>query len=497
MSRATTPSFVCELPLITTPADERKLLVRLDVARMVYNACLGEALSRLTRVRSSTEYKTAVGLPRRSLARRTAFRNADQRSGLSEYSLHEYAKQFSHAWLGQHLDVNTIQKLATRSFLAVRRYACSKAGKPRFKGKGWFDSVEGKSNTQGIIWRNGMLKWKCLEIRAAIPVRDPVVSHALSCRIKFVRIVRRKLNGRDRFFVQLVCEGRPYHKPKHILGQGVVGLDVGPSMVAIVSDQAASLRRFCDELKPKHKRVRRLERKLDRQRRANNPSNYDDNSTRNPGTTDRHLSNRYLHTRSELSELHRKEAAHRKTLHGAMINQILALGNVIRLERISYHWLQLRFGKSVRHRGPGLFISHLRRKAANAGATMEEFDPRLTRLSQVCLCGAIRSKPLELRWHSCECGVGPIQRDLFSAWLARFVVKNHLDVDQAKGAWSGVDARLRAASREIQLAMGLYCPPTLERGQSQSSAQSVWLSDEALESLFQERVGLAIGTSGA
>ena len=47
--RKKTPSFVCELPLQVTPADERELLIRLDVARMVYNACLGASLRRLAR----------------------------------------------------------------------------------------------------------------------------------------------------------------------------------------------------------------------------------------------------------------------------------------------------------------------------------------------------------------------------------------------------------------------------------------------------------------
>ena len=37
-----TPSFVCEIPLRVTPADEHALNVRLNAARQVYNACLGE-----------------------------------------------------------------------------------------------------------------------------------------------------------------------------------------------------------------------------------------------------------------------------------------------------------------------------------------------------------------------------------------------------------------------------------------------------------------------
>ena len=37
-----TPSFVCEVPLRVTPTQERTLLARLEAARQVYNACLGQ-----------------------------------------------------------------------------------------------------------------------------------------------------------------------------------------------------------------------------------------------------------------------------------------------------------------------------------------------------------------------------------------------------------------------------------------------------------------------
>ena len=112
-------------------------------------------------------------------------------------------------------------------------------------------------------------------------------------------------------------------------------------------------------------------------------------------------------------------------------------------------------------------------KAANAGAEVNEFSIRTTPLSQVCLGGKIAKKPLSLRWHVCDCGVGPIQRDIFSAWLARFVVNNKLDVGQAQAACPGADSFLRAASSEIQPALGQGQPkPDLARDQSRSPDHS-------------------------
>ena len=95
MGRAKTPSFICELPLQVSPADERALLVRLDCARMVYNACLGEARQRLARMREAAEYQAARRLPKKTKERAAALAAARAQYGFREYALHAYAAQFS------------------------------------------------------------------------------------------------------------------------------------------------------------------------------------------------------------------------------------------------------------------------------------------------------------------------------------------------------------------------------------------------------------------
>ena len=326
MAHAITASFVCELPLRVTPADERELLIRLECARMIYNACLGASLGRLAQLRESRSYKEACRLPkgaRHSEAARKraeAFKRANEQVGFREYDLHAYAQQFGHAWVGERLDSLTIQKVATRAFQAVQQYAFGKRGKPRFKGRGWFDSVEGKTNASGILWRGNIVKWLGLELPAIINPDDKVIEHGLTCKIKFVRLVRRKLDRNTRFYAQLICEGQPYQKEKNQLGQGVVGLDIGPSTIAIVSEQSATLEHFCAELEPQQKQIRKLQRKMDRQRRAGNPDHYNADGTCKPGEKEWHISQRYVSTRAQLAELHRKQAAHRKSLHGRMVN---------------------------------------------------------------------------------------------------------------------------------------------------------------------------------
>ena len=62
-----------------------------------------------------------------------------------------------------------------------------------------------------------------------------------------------------------------------------------------------------------------------------------------------------------LAELSRREAAHRRTEHGRLCNRVLALGNIVKTEKISYRAWQRSFGRSVAKRAPGLFVSLLRR----------------------------------------------------------------------------------------------------------------------------------------
>jgi hypothetical protein len=79
-----------------------------------------------------------------------------------------------------------------------------------------------------------------------------------------------------RYYAQLALEGVAYQKPKHQAGTATVGLDLGPSTLAMVPEEGeARLLSFCQELKTDQQKKRRLQRRLDRQRRANNPQNYD------------------------------------------------------------------------------------------------------------------------------------------------------------------------------------------------------------------------------
>ncbi len=471
------PSFVCEVPLRVSPAQERMLLARLEAARQVYNACLGEARKRVRLVRASKAFQHARTLPRDDPARKERFRQARTQHEFSEYALHAYAQQFGQSWLGEHLDSLVIQTLATRAYRAANRLLLGTARRVRFKSRNQLDTVEGKTNTSGLRWCGDRVEWKGLVLAVRLDPKDPVQAHGLACPVKYVRLVRRKLGERNRFSAQLVCQGVPYRKPQHHLGTGIVGLDLEPSAIAVVSAEAALLQAFCPEVAPDARALRRLDRQLDRQRRANNPANYDERGRIKRGKQRWKVSKRQRQTQARRRELHRRLSATRKRSHGQLAHQVLALGSRFQLERLSYRAWQRTYGKSVQRCAPGMFVERLSRLAASAGGTVVLINAARARLSQTCTCGRIKQKARSERWQVCPCGTSA-QRDLFSAYLARFVdaETSLLDVGQAQAAWPGWEPTLQAAYEQAisnQPARGRRLPAAFGRppaGQSQSGS---------------------------
>jgi hypothetical protein len=131
----------------------------------------------------------------------------------------------------------------------------------------------------------------------------------------------------------------------------------------------------------------------------------------------------------------------------------VTVGHTIITEKLSYKGWQKHYGKSVGLRAPGMLIAHLKRTVASTGGTLHEVPTRSTKLSQFCHgCGAFITKPLSQRWHQCPCGIGPVQRDLYSAFLAA-----HLDpadpipsCARYAAYWEGAEARLRAAHERVK-----------------------------------------------
>lgn len=469
--------YILELPLKVDIHTEHILIKRFEAARQVYNAVLGESKRRLRLMRECKLYQKARKLPK-GKQRTAAFRAAAEAFGFRKYDLQFWSKYLRKGWIGHHLDSRTTKAITNRAFKAVELSAYERR-KVKFKRYGELRSVEPLTNADPLKWRDGCVIWNVqaghkLNLKPVLR-DDPVIAHGLhevDDRIRYVRLCWRTIRGKHRFFAQLILKGAPLQRYEE--RDGVVGLDIGPSTIAIVGEDEAVLVRFCTELDEKCAKARRLQRRLDKRRRAANPHRYNEDGTVKRGVRERWVQTEgYKRTRAQLADLNRRIAAQRKTLHGQLVNKVLSMGTTIKTEKLSYKSFQRNWGKSVRMRAPGMFMEMLRRKAQACGGEVIEFNTYTTALSQTCHCGRRKKKPLSQRQHKCECGV-TAQRDLYSAFLARHVSKaadgrDTLDAGQAALAWPRAGSALQAAARDFKDATATPLCGAPRKGQSASS----------------------------
>jgi len=447
MKRAKTETFVLELPLVVTPKAERVLLSRSEAARRLYNAVLGEALRRQSLMRESKAWRKAQGLKDKK-ERSATFRKVCTEYSFTSASLSAFGTNCKNrAGWDNRLGAHETQKIAERAFASVELYGYGKRGKPRFKGtKRPLHSIESKTNATGIRWKRdtGSVEWNGVTLPAMLAPdgRDRYQEEALGRATKYCRILWRTLNGKRRWYVQLMQEGLP--PVKQYIPSGETGLDVGPSTIAIVSEQAAELVSFCPSVKQPWKSIRKIQRAMDRSRRATNPDCYNADGTFKKGKRLKVFSGRYTILKRCLPEAERRLAAERKRSHGELVNDILSHGNIVKSEKLSYKSFQKNFGKSVKVKAPGMFISMLRRKAESAGGGLIELDTWALKLSQYDHpTGTFTKKPLSQRWHTLGDGSGIVQRDVYSAFLAYCVQDNQHHPSRIKDIWAAQESVLR------------------------------------------------------
>ncbi len=433
------PRFVAEFEVETTPRQRQVVGKRLRVAAQFYNRCLQEALARFDAMKADPGWNAARKLPKRSRERGTAFQALREHHRFTKFDLHSAGSAARVAWLREHIGAHEAQTIARRAFLAVDAHGVGLRGKPRYKpGRRGLDSIEGQGPTSAVRYDAGhlALRWGDLVFPLVVLPGNPVqmwaAMHVADGALCYARLVRRVIRGRERHFCQLVLRGEPLRRCE--APASVVGCDLGPSTIAMVADDDAALEQFCAELRPLDREIRRLHRHYDRQHRAGSSACFDSKGRHRKGGCSWQRSKRAQRTKARIAEAHRLMAEHRRSLHGNLAHRLLSHGSTIRIERLSYRAFQRSFGRSTRDRAPGMFVSLLRRLAESAGGSVEEFDARRHRLSQVCLCGTVSKKPLSEREHRCECGV-VAQRDLFSAFLARHVEREALNVEAAHLEW--------------------------------------------------------------
>ncbi|MHB8288199.1 MAG: nuclease/transposase family protein [Acidimicrobiales bacterium] len=448
------PTHVINQALRATLAHLAVVDTRLESARRVYNACVGESLARCKTMRADPAFNAAKALPKGppkskgSVARKKAFHEVAGTHGFTADAMRSYGSRLRKAWVRDHVGAQEAQRLATRAFDAVNRWSLGKGGKPRFKnasrGLRSLECSDKYGDIQPVLDDGHLIavRWSKMVIPVEPLPKHPTSRHdrdaaAERARLESLiasggliqtRIVRNMIRGRPSLRAQFVVDGRP--PMRHETGTGTISADVGPSIMSVVVadaehnpvPKAIGHRVLAEGIKDIQAELRRLQRHLDRQHRAGSPQCFDDmGQHKKTCAWWKNRTKAAQQTLVQIAELHRCIAATRTTLHGKLVNELLGHGVNVRAEALNYATWQKMYPHSVRDSSVGEAMALLFRKAENAGGQAYHYATHTTALSQTCVCGHREKKPLSQRWHRCfNCG-REAQRDLFSAFLGLYV----------------------------------------------------------------------------
>ena len=231
------------------------------------------------------------------------------------------------------------------------------------------------------------------ELHVEVKKRDAWLREALSWpkdpahpedKVKYCRIVRTRRRNGWQYCLQLVLKGVP--PVKHVYAPKSECMAIDPSTKSITFGTADGRIEKVDitgGAQQDWKALARINRAMDRSRRATNPDNYNEDGTVKPGPKRWVCSNNYLRLTDQRAEEMRHLAAVRKNAHGRLQNMVLSIAGTIRVEENSYKAFQRgRYGKSIGSGAPAAFISGLTRKAESAGCEVVMVNPRKLKPSQ-------------------------------------------------------------------------------------------------------------------
>lgn len=288
-----------------------------------------------------------------------------------------------------------------------------RVGFPRFKGRGRRrESFRYTTGSMGVSGRCRVQLPRVGHVRTHEPTTS-LLKRIEDGRARVLSVSVCRENGR--WYCSLCCEGNRQDRPAR-QPESVVGVDVGIKHLAVLStgEMVPNPR----SLQAAQRRLRRFQRRVDRQRRANNPGCYDNQGRAIKGRRPVGRSQRMRSTERRVARLHaragsvRRDGLHKLTTalaaeHGTVVVEHLNVAGML---------LNRRLARALSDAGFAEIGRQLAYKTVWRGGRLhvaERFYPS----SKTCSgCGAAKAKLLlSERTYRCEhCGL-ILDRDLNAA----------------------------------------------------------------------------------
>lgn len=304
--KETVPCFILKLPLRVDSAGRRVFARDFLYALQLRNATLGTVLRRDRKMKQSDEWKEICRLPK-GPERNQRFQKIRKDYGLSsandfEKILKEHAERSGRK---KQLNSNLGQIIADDLYRSYADWIFHKKGRPQFRGRGrGLHSLREKNNATGVVWKHKerSVRYGKRLYRAVIDPKDRYVREALADpadpskprRVRYCCLVRKRIRGKERFYVHLVLDGVPPARTVAAPKEECMGIDPSLRNVTCVHANGSVAKIDISAPKEDAKEVRRLQRAMDRSLRAVNPDNYNENGTTKKGARKWVRSKHYL-----------------------------------------------------------------------------------------------------------------------------------------------------------------------------------------------------------
>jgi len=433
---------VIKFPLKATKRDIHIASGALAIVGQLYNAALDEMLERVDSMRADPDWN-AAGKMKVVAQKSNAYRQLYKQHQLSQFdavrACHAHWK--NSGWMGDRVGSRIAIALAPELWQNLREYLYRRAKRPRFKPARERNVAWNNDNKSGLLLRDGCLQWSVKTKRKALSIPLDMGSISAPRRkwleqcleegaLRRVGIQREVVRGQERLFALICLEGSPYRSEKYLAGiqdsGDLIGLDLGPTWLAVVSENEAREIPIATEprLAADQKirlQERRQQRAADRSRQAANQHARRKNGRSLKGVRQPQRSKRGQQREQLLANIKRRDRINRQQDRINAVRSVIRQGKHIALEDLDYRsWQRSLFGRRMLITAPGDFVVRLQREAELLGGSVTLIDPWQAKASQTCLCGALTGKKqLSERTHICgSCGL-QAPRDLVSAALVR------------------------------------------------------------------------------
>lgn len=443
---------VLTLPLHTEIWQEHIIEKRFAIMEHLKNQLIAKELRRLKNLERTKEYRNLIdeinNTPKEK--RKALFskrRKLLKDSGFSEYDFKDDIagkNSLMQKHFIEHIATQIAHKLASDVWRSFDKFLFGNGRFIHFSKRGSLRSVASQKNGNGMTYKNGYFIWNggqsknkiILKIKVT-PPKNEYEKEMLSKKIKYLRIVKKWVKTKYKYYLQFALEGKPVKKDR-IVNKGNVGIDIGTQTVAISSADSVKILELADKIDKNHTKKKILQRKMDRSRRYTNPQNYNEDGTiKKPPKGQRfswYKSKKYIQLAGKVRELERKNADIRKYQHTCLANWILSLGDTVYVEQMNFSGLQRRaketkidkngkyakkkrYGKSLANKAPSMFLTILESKLNQYGGQLNKINTYEFKASQYDHTDDTFTKHNRSeRWHILSNG-DKNQRDLYSAFL--------------------------------------------------------------------------------